>query len=31
LLTFVGTFGDWHGADGVWTQFDKMKKLVAAE
>jgi ribonucleoside-diphosphate reductase beta chain len=25
------TGGDWHGADGVWTQFDKMKKQVAAE
>ena len=25
------TGGEWHGADGVWTQFDKMKKQVAAE
>jgi len=25
------TGGEWHGADGVWTQFDKMKKSVAAE
>jgi ribonucleoside-diphosphate reductase beta chain len=25
------TGGDWHGTDGVWTQFDRMKKQVAAE
>ena len=25
------TGGDWHGAEGVWGQFDKMKKQVAAE
>jgi ribonucleoside-diphosphate reductase beta chain len=25
------TGGDWHGADGVWASFDKMKKQVAAE
>jgi ribonucleoside-diphosphate reductase beta chain len=25
------TGGEWHGSDGVWTQFDKMKKSVAAE
>ncbi len=25
------TGGEWHGADGVWGQFDKMKKQVAAE
>ena len=25
------TGGDWHGADGVWSSFDKMQKRVAAE
>ncbi len=25
------TGGEWHGSDGVWTQFDRMKKSVAAE
>jgi ribonucleoside-diphosphate reductase beta chain len=25
------TGGDWHGADGVWASFDKIKKQVAAE
>jgi ribonucleoside-diphosphate reductase beta chain len=25
------TGGEWHGSGGVWTQFDKMKKPVAAE
>jgi ribonucleoside-diphosphate reductase beta chain len=25
------TGGEWHGSDGVWTQFDKLKKSVAAE
>jgi len=25
------TGGDWHGADGVWSSFDKMQKKVAAE
>ena len=25
------TGGDWHGTDGVWTQFDRRKKQVAAE
>ena len=25
------TGGEWHGADGVWSQFDRMKKQVAAE
>ena len=25
------TGGEWHGAEGVWGQFDKMKKQVAAE
>jgi len=25
------TGGEWHGSDGVWTQFDKMQKRVAAE
>ena len=25
------TGGEWHGTDGVWSNFDKMKKQVAAE
>ncbi len=25
------TGGEWHGAEGVWGQFDKIKKQVAAE
>ncbi len=25
------TGGDWHGQDGVWASFDRMKKQVAAE
>ena len=25
------TGGDWHGSEGVWGQFDKMQKRVAAE
>ena len=25
------TGGDWHGTDGVWTQFDRIQKKVAAE
>jgi len=25
------TGGDWHGADGVWAQFDRIRRPVAAE
>ncbi|MEM8920601.1 MAG: ribonucleotide-diphosphate reductase subunit beta, partial [Pseudomonadota bacterium] len=25
------TGGDWHGADGVWANFDKLGRSVAAE
>ncbi len=25
------TGGEWHGSDGVWSNFDKMKKQIAAE